>query len=153
MVKLARPEISQPSSNQTAPAQHRIDGPIRVMLISDQVDFGKSLQLQLTASGCDTIWAATGKEAIEAAGAFSPEAVLLDMGLRVGGPYAVAVQIDQVNSEKNRRLISLSDGEPSESDIVRGLNANVNSFVSKPVDFERMLGLLNIAWHACHDDE
>ncbi len=125
-----------------------VDGPVKVLIISDQNDFARPLQKLLELSGCEAEWVSTLEDTIGRGAAFSPQVVLLDMELQSTNPYAVAQQLDQANSFKHRTLISLTNGPPSESEIVRGLNSRFSSFLEKPVDFNRLKHLLNSAWHA-----
>ncbi len=139
-------ETSPCDMSDAAMSSAVIEGPLRVLVISDQADFAQALQEMLVLIGCSAQWASTSAEAVSRGREFAPQVVLLDMEFQIASPYAIAEQVDEVNGYKPRIMISLTNGPPSEGEVIRGLKSRFNSFLEKPIDFNRLKSLLNSAW-------
>jgi two-component system, sensor histidine kinase len=121
-----------------APKQARINStprsaaPKRVLVVDDNVDAATSLAAFLQLDGHQAQAVHSGKAALEAITTFTPDVVLLDIGLPEMDGYEVAQRIRAGGSCV--RLIALT-GYGQAEDIERTHSAGFDAHLVKPVDF------------------
>ncbi len=99
-----------------------------ILIIDDETQIRRLLEITLSASGYKTIEATTGKEGLLMAASHQPSLIILDLGLP---------DIDGIDVLKNLRewfykpIIILSVRN-SEEDIVHALDKGANDYLSKP---------------------
>ena len=113
----------------------------RVLVADDNVDAAQSLATLLEMSGHEVRLAYDGLSALEAAIAYQPEVVLLDIGLPGLDGYEVAQRIRQQAALKSIMLVALT-GYGQESDRQRSQNAGFDHHLVKPADFDKIENLL-----------
>jgi two-component system CheB/CheR fusion protein len=129
-----------PDPNPEAPA--RLPAPSwRVLVVEDNLDAAESLALLLRMARHDVRMAHTGPEALEAAVAFHPQVVLLDIGLPGIDGFEVARCLRQHPELKDMRLIALT-GYGRETDLQRSQEAGFDHHLVKPVNPLTLLELL-----------
>ena len=82
-----------------------------------------------------------GPEALELAGEFRPEVVLLDIGIPGMDGYEVARHIRQHEWGERMKLVALT-GWGQETDRQRAWDAGFDAHLTKPVDHDRLNELL-----------
>jgi CheY-like chemotaxis protein len=131
-----RPAVSPtdvpPAEKPVAGSKHRI------LVVDDNVDSAQSLGLLLTRLGHEIQIAHDGLEAVQAAGVFHPQVVLLDIGLPKMNGYEAAREIRRQPGGNNVILIALT-GWGHEEDKRRAVEAGFDHHITKPVDV-RALG-------------
>lgn len=105
----------------------------RILVVDDDVDTAKSMALLLELGGHDVRTAYDGPSAIEAAKAFQPHVVLLDIGLPKMSGYEVAQHLRQLQETRLALLIALS-GYGQEEDRQRALDSGFDHYLIKPID-------------------
>ena len=105
----------------------------RVLIVDDNVDSAESLALLLTMSGHKVRTAHDGPAALEAAEAFRPEAVLLDIGLPGMDGYEVARRLRQQAGLNNTFLVAVT-GYGQDEDRRRAEEAGFDAHLVKPAD-------------------
>jgi PAS domain S-box-containing protein len=113
----------------------------RVLLVEDRRDVADSLALLLGARGHEVRVAYDGPEALEAAGAFRPDAVLLDIGLPGLDGLEVARRLRQEPGLEGVLLVTLS-GYGTEEDHRRSRESGCDAHLVKPVDPDVLFGVL-----------
>lgn len=111
----------------------------RVLLVEDEPDVAAGIVALLEIEGIQVAVATRGAEAMPAAGAFRPEAVILDLGLP-----------DMAGSEVYERLASrwpslpviFSTGHGDEAALQGYLTAPHVGFLRKPYDFNALITML-----------
>ncbi len=116
---------------------------LRVLVVEDNVDAADSLGLLLRLHGHEVLVARSGEMALEAASAFRPAVVLLDIGLPGMDGYHVAQQLRERPEFKGVTLCALTGYTPSEADRVRAPQAGFDHYLVKPVSLETLLELFN----------
>jgi CheY-like chemotaxis protein len=86
-----------------------------------------------------------GLEAVQAAAAFRPDVVLLDIGMPKMNGYEAARHIREQAWGKDMLLVALT-GWGQEEDKRRAAEAGFDHHLTKPVDLEALQKLL-AAWH------
>jgi signal transduction histidine kinase len=120
----------------TAPAVSR-----RILIVDDERLSAASWGKLLRSAGHKIQTAHDGLQAVEAAGAFRPEVVLLDIGLPKLNGYEVAEQLRREPWGQSLVLIALT-GWGQEADRHRAQEAGFNHHLVKPLDPSALLHLL-----------
>jgi CheY-like chemotaxis protein len=101
--------------------------------------------LLLQALGCEVEVARDGLEAVEAAGRFRPDLVLLDIGMPRLDGYAACRRIREHPWGKDMTVIALT-GWGQEDDRLKTQEAGFDGHLIKPVEPAVLLDLLN-SWN------
>ncbi|MEI8381836.1 MAG: PAS domain S-box protein [Planctomycetota bacterium] len=114
---------------------------LRVLVVDDNVDATKTLELLLEASGHDVRTAHDGPTALEIAVEFRPDIVLLDIGLPDIDGYEVARRLRQHPDLSGVVLVAMT-GYGNETDKLRSHDAGFNHHLIKPADFGKVKEIL-----------
>ncbi len=116
----------------TSPSEQ---GPCRIMLVDDNVDFARSLALLLETLGHEVCVAHDASEALAIAPKFAPEFAFLDLGLpRVSG-YELARELRANPATERIVLIALS-GWGQQRDRERSREAGFALHLVKPIELQ-----------------
>jgi DNA-binding response OmpR family regulator len=113
----------------------------RILVVDDNADAADSLGMLLQVRGDEVRIAYDGLEALELAGAFNPEIVLLDIGMPKISGYDVARRLRE--SRGNSVFIIAISGWGQEDDRKRARDSGFDHHFTKPVDFEALLALID----------
>ena len=116
-----------------------------VLVVDDNRDAAESLAVLLQMWGYDVRVAYDGPSAVEAAAAFHPDVVLLDIGLPKINGYEVARQIREARQD-GVLLIALT-GWGQDQDRRRSREAGFDEHLTKPVELEALQKALAEAGH------
>ena len=105
----------------------------RILIVDDNIDSAESLGLWLKLEGHDVHLVHEGLAAVDAARAFQPEVILLDIGLPDIDGYEVAERLRQELCLDGVRLIALT-GYGQDEDRRRCYDAGFDEHLIKPVD-------------------
>jgi signal transduction histidine kinase/DNA-binding response OmpR family regulator len=136
---LERPAAEDaPEPAGRAPARAR---PRRVLVVDDNRDAAESVALMLRLDGHDVRVAHDGPAALEAAAAFRPDVVLLDIGLPRMSGHEVAARLLQQPHDGKRLLVAMT-GYGQDEDRRRSREAGFDHHLVKPVDPQTLRDLL-----------
>jgi signal transduction histidine kinase/CheY-like chemotaxis protein len=107
----------------------------RILVVDDNVDAAESLAMMLGYSGHQVRVAYGGREALGAAREFSPDVMILDLGMPDMDGYAVARAVRADPSLARTRLIALS-GYGQRQDRQRTAEAGFDAHLVKPVEHD-----------------
>jgi CheY-like chemotaxis protein len=134
--KLTLPLIKGDANAQTAKPKEAISStPKRVLVVDDNIDAAKTLELLLMSSGHKTCVAYDGIEAIKIAGEFHPDIVLLDLGMPGIDGYETARRLLDLKKERRFQIIAVT-GWGQESDRQKTREAGFDSHLVKPIDLD-----------------
>lgn len=103
----------------------------RVLVVDDYPDSTTSTSMLLALFGYECRTASSGREALEQAAEFSPDIVLLDIGLPDMSGYDVARQLRATQGDRPLYLAALTGwGQPE--DRARAIEAGFDQHVLKP---------------------
>src|SRR5262249_34039382 len=136
---VVQPPTGKPLSTPAEPTEQVQT--LRVLVVDDNRDAADSAAILLRQSGHDVRVAYTGKAALEAAFAYRPNALLLDIGLPEMSGYEVARHLRQNPELKNMQLIAVS-GYGQETDRTRSQEAGFDAHLVKPVDPQKVQEVL-----------
>jgi two-component system KDP operon response regulator KdpE len=110
----------------------------KVLVVDDEPQILRALRINLKARGYEVTTAADGREALEAAVAQPPDAVVLDLGLPdIDGVDVIA----GLRGWTNVPILVLS-GRSGSSDKVEALDAGADDYVTKPFGMDELLARL-----------
>jgi CheY-like chemotaxis protein len=127
----------------SAQRAHREHAAHRVLVVDDNPDAADSLAMLLQALGNDVHVAYDGEDAVDKALQFSPEIVLLDIGLPKMHGYDVARRIRDAQG-RDVMLVAVT-GWGQEDDRRRSREAGFDYHFTKPVDPEDLARLIGAA--------
>ena len=113
----------------------------RILVVDDGRDAAESLALLLKLHGHETRTAHDGLDAVDAAEAFRPDVVLLDIGMPRLNGYDACRRIRAAPWGKNMVLIAQT-GWGQEEDRRLTEEAGFDAHIVKPVDYTRLLRLI-----------
>jgi two-component system, chemotaxis family, CheB/CheR fusion protein len=132
----------------TARAQAAVEAPLRrsavktVVLVEDQTDARRMLQLLLESSGIRVYPAENGREGVALIEQVRPDLALVDLGLPLMNGFELARAIRENPANNATRLVALS-GYGQDSDVQAALAAGFDDHFTKPPDPERLEAMLN----------
>lgn len=100
----------------------------RVLIIDDEVQIRKLLEITLQSNGFEAISVATAKDGIQAVANHPPDLVLLDLGL----PDVNGQEVLKHLREWYSKPIIIISVQSNETEIVRALDNGANDYVVKP---------------------
>ena len=118
----------------------------RILVVDDEIQIRRALDINLRAHGYDVALAATGEEALTEAAANAPDLVLLDLGLP---------ELDGIDVIRGLRgwtsipiiVLSARDGDASK---VAALDAGADDYVTKPFSINELLARLRATLRRHH---
>ena len=110
---------------------------IKLLLVDDDTFLTEVLTSQLQQEGIgETLSSATINNAKELVPSFKPDILLLDVNLPDGSGIDLCDFLRQTGFEKP---IIMLTGKGSENDVINGLNAGANDYITKPVRLGELL--------------
>jgi len=98
------------------------------LIIDDEVQIRRLLEITLTLNGYKVMLAATSKEGVSAAATYNPHLILLDLGL----PDEDGLQVLKKLREWYSNPIIILSVRNSEEDIIKALDIGANDYLTKP---------------------
>ncbi len=114
---------------------------VRVLIVDDNEDAADALAMVLEARGIEHRVVHDGPSAVAMADAFTPEVVLLDIGMPGMDGYEVARKLRSHPDHAQALLIALT-GWSYEQDQARSRAAGFDHHLRKPADIDQLIGLL-----------
>jgi len=99
-----------------------------ILIIDDEIQIRRLLEISLTGNGYKTIFASDGKEGLTSAASHHPSLIILDLGLPDIDGLDLLVKI----REWFMKPIIILTVRNSEDDIVKALDAGANDYLTKP---------------------
>jgi PAS domain S-box-containing protein len=122
----------------SAPTSH---APRRILVVDDNRDAADSLAMLLRLGGHETATAFDGLQAVEAAGRFHPDVILLDIGLPGINGFEAARRIRQQHADRRPTIVALT-GWGQDADRRASQEAGFDAHLVKPVDDATLARLL-----------
>ncbi|MDX6447122.1 MAG: hypothetical protein QOH71_4196 [Blastocatellia bacterium] len=110
----------------------------KILIIEDDPDLRRGLNIRLRASNYDTAFAADAVMALSIAKKESPDLILLDLGLPGGDGFMVLDRMKNIASLACTPVIVVSARDPKANEK-RALDAGAEAFFQKPVDNDQLM--------------
>jgi signal transduction histidine kinase/ActR/RegA family two-component response regulator len=133
---LAPASGSAPAAKPAASPQPR-----QLLYVEDSADVRSVTSEMLSLSGYKVTGVKNGKDALDAARAHVPDAILMDIGLPDMSGYEVAIQMRQIANLSKIPMIAIT-GYGQASDKVASAKAGFNAHLIKPVDPDELIRTL-----------
>jgi two-component system CheB/CheR fusion protein len=131
-----------PNATMTSAPGRETRPPVRrVVVVEDQADARRMMQLLLEAEGVSVLTAENGAEGAALIERVQPDLALVDLGLPVMSGFDLARRIRRDPRNSRTRLVALS-GYGQDADIQASLAAGFDEHLTKPPDPERLERLL-----------
>ena len=112
-----------------------------ILIIDDEVQIRRLLEITLSANGYKIAEASTGKEGINLAASLQPSLIILDLGL----PDMDGIEIIKKLREWYQKPIIILSVRNSEDDIVHALDNGANDYLTKPFRTGELLARIRVA--------
>ncbi|MBK7713510.1 MAG: response regulator [Bacteroidales bacterium] len=112
-----------------------------ILIIDDEVQIRRLLEITLSSNGYKILEAATGKDGLITAATNNPALIILDLGL----PDADGTDILKKLREWYQKPIIILSVRNSEEDIVSSLDNGANDYLSKPFRTRELLARIRVA--------
>ncbi len=112
-----------------------------ILIIDDEVQIRRLLEITITASGYKISEASTGKEGLALAATIQPILIILDLGL----PDADGIEILKRLREWYQKPVIILSVRNSEEDIIRALDNGANDYLTKPFRTGELLARIRVA--------
>ena len=116
-------------------------GKAHILVVDDNVDTVKGMAILLNLAGHEVVTAHDGPQAIEAARAYRPQFILLDLGLPGMSGYDVAKRLREEEACKDALIVAVS-GYGQEEDRHRTKAAGFDHHLLKPISYDELFALL-----------
>lgn len=110
----------------------------RVLVIDDEVQIRRFLDIGLRAEGYQVLQAATAAEGLAVAATQSPDLIVLDLGLPDREGHEVLAELRQWSTTP----VLMLSVRASESEKVRALDLGANDYVTKPFGIQELMARL-----------
>jgi two-component system KDP operon response regulator KdpE len=112
-----------------------------VLIVDDEVQILRALQINLTARGYSTVTALTGNDALERAAQHPVDVIILDLGL----PDVDGVEVIRRLRRWNDVPIVVLSARHGSDDKIQALDAGADDYVTKPFGMDELLARLRAA--------
>lgn len=142
-IPLAHTLLYKETSRVPPPALQSVSRQCRVLVVEDNQDIRETSCQLLSMAGFEVKGVSTGSEALEEAPVFSPNIVLLDVGLPGLNGYDVARHLRSMPQFVDTTLIAITGYDTPEARALSAA-AGFDHHVCKPVNFDELAPLLEI---------
>jgi two-component system KDP operon response regulator KdpE len=119
-----------------------MNNPDTILIIDDEVQIRRLLEITLSANGYKIAEAATGKEGLTMAATGHPVMIILDLGL----PDIDGIEVLKKLRQWYTRPVIILSVRNSEDDIIRALDQGANDYLTKPFRTGELLARIRVAF-------
>ncbi len=112
-----------------------------ILIIDDEVQIRRLLEITLSANGYKISEAASGKEGVNLAASIHPVLIILDLGL----PDSDGLDILKKLREWYKKPVIILSVRNSEDDIIKALDLGANDYLTKPFRTGELLARIRVA--------
>jgi two-component system, OmpR family, KDP operon response regulator KdpE len=121
--------------------------PETILVIDDEVQIRRLLEITLSANGFKVSEAASGKDGLIAVATHNPALIILDLGL----PDTDGIEILKTIREWYQKPVIILSVRNSEEDIVNALDKGANDYLTKPFRTGELLARIRVALRYSQD--
>jgi two-component system, OmpR family, KDP operon response regulator KdpE len=118
-----------------------------ILIIDDEAQIRRLLEITLSANGYKISEASTGKEGIALAASVNPVLIILDLGL----PDMDGLEVIRKLREWFQNPVIILSVRSSEEDIIKALDTGANDYLTKPFRTGEMLARIRVAVRQGHE--
>jgi CheY-like chemotaxis protein len=117
---------------------------IKVVAIDDEADILRLITIKLSKEGFDVSTAHDGEEGIKTVLKVLPDVMIVDVMMPGKDGYQVVSEVKKRLGEKAPIAIMLTS-KAEEADMVKGLSAGANDYITKPFSPRELIERINVA--------
>lgn len=114
----------------------------RIVVVEDETPLRQLIADELRDQGHEVVLASNGLEGLEAIERTAPDAVCCDVNMPKMNGLHMRQELDQRGIDTSRMTFVFVSAQASRSDIADGLMIGADHYVTKPIDFDRLLAIL-----------
>ncbi|MFH1503945.1 MAG: response regulator [Candidatus Omnitrophota bacterium] len=111
---------------------------IRILVVDDERELAKAIQIRLNVSGYEVLTASNGVEGVKLAQETTPKLILLDVLMPEMDGLIALEKIKEDSRTKNIPVIILTAKSQSD-DVSKAINLGAEDYIVKPFDYKVML--------------
>jgi two-component system KDP operon response regulator KdpE len=115
--------------------------PETILVIDDEAQIRRLLEITLSSNGFKVTEASTGKDGVIAAATHNPSLIILDLGL----PDSDGIEILKKIREWYQKPVIILSVRNSEDDIINALDKGANDYLTKPFRTGELLARIRVA--------
>jgi CheY-like chemotaxis protein len=115
----------------------------KILLVEDNEMNRDMLSRRLIKKGFEVVMAVDGQKGLEMASSETPDIILLDMSLPIMDGWEVARNLKADDALKTIPIIALT-AHAMAGDREKTLEAGCDEYDTKPIEFKRLLGKINV---------
>lgn len=121
-----------------------MDNKFSILIVDDDKRIAETLEYMLSHEGFTVHWADTGEKALQLAQAERIDLILLDIHLPDMYGFDVCRKLRKIG---RRFPIVMMSVENRETDVVRGLKAGANDYITKPFGIDELISRVQVHLH------
>lgn len=110
----------------------------KILLVDDETELVKAMQIRLKQAGYETLVAYDGKEGLEKAHKEKPDLIILDLMLPKMDGYKVCGLL-KADTRYGKIPIIIFTARAQESDIEMGQEMGADAYMTKPCEYQALL--------------
>lgn len=115
---------------------------LKILLVDDEVNLVDPMSYTLTQRGFETAIAYNGEEALKKYQSEEPDLILLDWSM----PDISGIEVlKRIRDNQNFIPVIMITGKNAKEDIVEGLEAGADDYITKPFNWEELMARVNSA--------
>jgi two-component system KDP operon response regulator KdpE len=118
-----------------------MNGKDSILIIDDEVQIRRLLEISLTSNGYKTLFASNGRDGLTAAATLHPLLIILDLGL----PDIDGLEVLKKLREWYTKPVIVLSVRNSEEDIINALDKGANDYLTKPFRSGELLARIRTA--------
>jgi CheY-like chemotaxis protein len=115
--------------------------PKRILVVDDEEMIARMLETNLKRAGYEVVTAVNGRDGLEKAAADKPDLILMDVQMPMMDGFA-ALEALKATPETASIPVVMLTSKTQEADLNQGLDSGAEFYVTKPVDPQDLLGLI-----------
>lgn len=117
---------------------------VRVLVIEDEADIQRLIEMKLKASGFVVLTATDGEEGLATALAERPEIVLCDVGMPKKDGYTVITELRNQLGDRTPVILMLT-ARGQQAEMIQGLSSGADDYIVKPFSPRDLVARIYVA--------
>jgi two-component system, OmpR family, KDP operon response regulator KdpE len=144
---MPRDEMDKIAGNAPQPHQATDAGKARVLVVDDEPEIRRAVQLGLASGEFVVAWAPTGKRGLEMVAEWHPDIVLLDLSL----PDIDGIEVTRALRTWSAVPLLILSVRSGDADKIAALELGADDYITKPFSMGELLARIRVALrHAAH---
>lgn len=117
--------------------------PVRVMVVDDEENILKSIEVYLKMEGFEVVAASDGEKALKMLKSLTPDIIVLDLMMPVIDGYGVITRLREKKEWSSIPVIILT-ACGQDSDVLKGYRSGASCYMTKPFNLNELVDNINL---------